>query len=732
MQTGTFFSPSNVQPGTNITVTATVKNQSNAGNTYTNVPLKAKLINPSGSVLNQSSTTIPSLVPGLSGIYYLNLTMPVNAPNGNYQILVEIVPSCDNNPINNSISLGLYMGPSLGNEQFIIPDGSTTLETNQTIIIAGNVFTFKGVNTSQLYATFRLPDGSLDKVYVDHIKYWNSFNAMIALEGIDGGSPATAFIKPGQSDNTGPTFTNNLIVCSPGQSITFEATAPSGRTFYSDEFGDYPIFVSGTIDGNPNIVKNWITMAQRTNGNTKVLLSFTIPSSATIKTYTLYIVTPYASSPPEYMSRLQIQVDPPLPHITELSTYIFSADDILTIAGTNFGTSTGNVLFSNNLNGSIISWNNTQIVCKVPNGVQSGNVLVINGAGASNGISYQVFSSTGDPIVVQPIPDQSMQQNSTLIAATLSNVFSDPNNDPLVFSANSSSTHVSTSIVNGILSITTDGEFSGQTQITVSATDLDNATAQDIFTITVLQNIPFTPSSLNATAISGSNIVLIWENVGNEDGYHIYRAPDIISPFVLLNSVGADTTTYSDIDLSINTQYCYKVVAFNTAGNSGDSPISCATTFGNQLPPVAPSFIYTTAISNNQIDSQWENVEGEDGYVLWTPQIGIIPMLWEITLGPDVTSYSHTGLPSGTEVCYYVRAFNSSGDSPDTGPSCATTLNAIPLITTSVSSLPSFGEVPVGTSSAPQSYTVSGTNLTSNISIIALPGFEISLTSNSG
>jgi N-acetylmuramoyl-L-alanine amidase len=56
----------------------------------------------------------------------------------------------------------------------------------------------------------------------------------------------------------------------------------------------------------------------------------------------------------------------------------------------------------------------------------------------------------------------------------------------------------------------------------------------------------------------------------------------------------------------------------------------------------------------------------------------------------------------------------------------------IPTITTSVASLPSFGSVAVGQNSAPQSYTVSGSNLSANISIQAPAGFQISLSSTSG
>lgn len=57
---------------------------------------------------------------------------------------------------------------------------------------------------------------------------------------------------------------------------------------------------------------------------------------------------------------------------------------------------------------------------------------------------------------------------------------------------------------------------------------------------------------------------------------------------------------------------------------------------------------------------------------------------------------------------------------------------ATPTITVSTTSLPSFGGVPVGGTSAEQSYTVSGGNLSANITIQAPTDFEISQTSGSG
>ena len=560
MSTGTIFTPANVQPGTNITVTAAVKNQSNAGNTYTNVLVSAQLKNSSGSIVAENSTTITSLAPGITGYYTIPVTMPSSASNGSYQIVVQVFPTLDYVPANNSQTLGLYMGPAMSNEQFEIPNGSVGVNQNGTISIpqgtGSNTFTLWGINTSQQYATFKAPDGNLANIYTDHLKLYSSYGAAIANEFVDAGPPAYAEVKPGNSVSNGPVFSNTLIETHPGQTAVFTATAPSGKYFISNYPDDYPIFVTGTTSNNPNLVKDWLTNAQRSNNNTTLTLTFTIPSTATTNTYLFYIITPYNTGTLEHMSRLNIQVDPLPPAITSLSIYTFSADDQITITGTNFSTTTGSVKFYNNLNASIVTWSNTQIKCKVPNGVQNGNLCVVNSVGTSNSVAYQVISSTGDPVVVQPIPDQSMNQNSSLVVATLTNVFWDPNNDPLVYTASSSSPNITWSITSGILTLTTNGIASGTNQITVSATDADNVTVQDVFQVTVI--VP-PLISLSATSLSNFGNVLI----GSTSSSQFYT----ISGNNLMANISVTAPTGFQISFSSSTGYTNQLTLTQTGGS---------------------------------------------------------------------------------------------------------------------------------------------------------------------
>ena len=89
--------------------------------------------------------------------------------------------------------------------------------------------------------------------------------------------------------------------------------------------------------------------------------------------------------------------------------------------------------------------------------------------------------------------------------------------------------------------------------------------------------------------------------------------------------------------------------------------------------PNAPSVLTAAAVSNSQIDLAWnDNSNDEDGFKIerssnntWT-QIG--------TVGPNVRTFSSTGLNSNRNYSYRVRAFNMRGNSAYSNTASAKTL----------------------------------------------------------
>ncbi len=85
---------------------------------------------------------------------------------------------------------------------------------------------------------------------------------------------------------------------------------------------------------------------------------------------------------------------------------------------------------------------------------------------------------------------------------------------------------------------------------------------------------PSVPTNLNAAAASSSQINITWtassDNV-SVAGYKIYRDGSQIAT--------TNSTSYSNTGLSASTGYCYKVAAYDSAGNNSDqSSQGCATT----------------------------------------------------------------------------------------------------------------------------------------------------------
>ncbi len=96
---------------------------------------------------------------------------------------------------------------------------------------------------------------------------------------------------------------------------------------------------------------------------------------------------------------------------------------------------------------------------------------------------------------------------------------------------------------------------------------------------------PGAPSNLVATALSTSSIRLNWQdNSGIESGFRIERSLSSSSGFSEISTVVANVETFTDTGLLSNTQYFYRVRAFNSAGNSSSTSVASATT-ENDCPP---------------------------------------------------------------------------------------------------------------------------------------------------
>ena len=207
----------------------------------------------------------------------------------------------------------------------------------------------------------------------------------------------------------------------------------------------------------------------------------------------------------------------------------------------------------------------------------------------------------------------------------------------------------------------------------------------NIASATTADEPPEAPTSLTAEAVSSSQIDLAWEDAADtEDGFELERSIAVGS-FNLLTTLGPNVTTYRDGALDAETTYYYRVRAANDVGASDYSNTASATTF--EAPPAPPTNLTAAAVSASQIDLTWDDeAENEDGVEIERLVEGgsFSPLA---TIGPNMTTYSDTGLSASTTYAYRVRAVNDIGASDYSNTASATTLEAPPAAPTDLAAV---------------------------------------------
>ena len=184
---------------------------------------------------------------------------------------------------------------------------------------------------------------------------------------------------------------------------------------------------------------------------------------------------------------------------------------------------------------------------------------------------------------------------------------------------------------------------------------------------------PAAPSNLTATAVDQNDIRLNWQdNSNNETGFEINNG-------VVSRNAGAGSTTYTWGGLAPGTYMCFRIRAYNSAGDSAWDPnvspyYVCTTTPKppGASPPAAPSNLTVAPVDQHDIRLNWQdNSNNETGFEI---NNGVISK----HAGANSVTYTWGGLAPGTYMCFRIRAYNSAGDSawdPNVSPYyvCTTT-----------------------------------------------------------
>jgi C1A family cysteine protease len=171
---------------------------------------------------------------------------------------------------------------------------------------------------------------------------------------------------------------------------------------------------------------------------------------------------------------------------------------------------------------------------------------------------------------------------------------------------------------------------------------------------------PIAPDQIEVVAISGSEVEVSWQdNSNNEDGFSIERWNG--SDWDEIDTVSADTTSYTDSGLQCGTTYYYQVRAYNSHGYSYYTNFSSDTTDACSIE--APSNLQISALSKESLELTWEdNSDNEDGFNImrWSGDG------WKTIANPsaNATSYTDSGLQcyeSGVSGEYWYAVFAHIG-----------------------------------------------------------------------
>ncbi|MEK7558568.1 MAG: hypothetical protein AAB507_01960 [Patescibacteria group bacterium] len=192
-------------------------------------------------------------------------------------------------------------------------------------------------------------------------------------------------------------------------------------------------------------------------------------------------------------------------------------------------------------------------------------------------------------------------------------------------------------------------------------------------TVAPVSSTPTAPSNSSATALSSSRIALAWQdNASNESGFKI-EGKSSGGTYTQINMSGALSGTgsggyYEDSGLSAGTNYCYRVRAYNSTGDSTYSNEACASTQAAPIvQPTAATGSATAITSNSATLNATVNPNGTatGAFFQWGTSSSFGNTTQSQIIGNGIininVSANLTGLTPATTYYFRIVTTNSSG-----------------------------------------------------------------------
>jgi fibronectin type 3 domain-containing protein len=190
--------------------------------------------------------------------------------------------------------------------------------------------------------------------------------------------------------------------------------------------------------------------------------------------------------------------------------------------------------------------------------------------------------------------------------------------------------------------------------------------------------VPPVPTGLTATA-GNAQVALTWNASSGAASYYVKRSTTSGSGYAQIATPAA--ANYTDTGLTNGTKYYYVISAYNSAGQSSNSPEVSVTPMAPAGPPAAPANLQATA-GNAQVMLTWSASASGTSYNVKRSTTSGGP--YAILSSPTVTSFTDTGLTNGTTYYYVVSALNSAGESGNSAQASAAPVNTPADVTVTI------------------------------------------------
>ncbi len=642
--------------------TKTVGQSNLDGDTITPVDTSKAFSDPNGDPLTYSASALPAglVVDPKTGI--ISGTVSPSAAAGAYAVAIT---ATDDKGLATTETFGWTIGSVSPQPNGTIADQTDADGTPGISVVTASAFTDRNNNTLT-YSVTGLPAGlSIDPATgtitgtLDHDASANAPTTTGSGATLDG----TYTIVVTAADGIGGTATQTFTLDATNQAPAIATNTPTqtntdgdvvsvnaGEAFVDPNTGDLVTYVATglptglMIDPKTGIISGTLQQGDSTNSPYTVAVTATDDKgAATTETFhwTIQATPPSSLSPIPNVASFDgdaASIDTGS-HFTNDGTTVFTASGLP--KGLSIDATTGAITGTIDHDASIAGVDPTGAE-RTADSVYSITVTATNMSGATEQ-TFALDVANQAPVVGTVTASQSNKDGDTIATVDASQAFSDPNGDPLTYSANNLPPGLAIDSSGKITGSIAGNAYPGTDQVTVTATDDKGAATSEVFTWAVADVPPTTDGTLagqkDADGSSGLSIAtssgftptngnaLYYAATGLPPGLTIDPATGVMSGAIDPDA-SKNAPTISGMGATLDGTYTITVTAYDGLGGSATQ-----------------TFAFDATNSAPAVGRPTSDQHGQDGQ---TVSVGAAPAFSDAN--GDPLTFSASNLPRGLTI----------------------------------------------------------------------------------